>query len=159
MFAHFLLLLPWPPHPASARWYVLLCELPDECTSFTVVFCLPSAWVWPSYFAQATPSALRREQAQARNSETTAVQVETSQCLQSQWPINHQPSPKTQGDTAGPSMATVTVRTYGTSVVSQRGVYSHSLLLLSSLLVNLPPSHLPIVYTHSANRCTSEGLN
>lgn len=43
-----------------------------------------------------------REQTQARNSETTAVQVEMSQCSWSQRPINHQCFPKTQGDTAGP---------------------------------------------------------
>lgn len=40
---HFSCVSPFPPsvavapHLASTRWRVLLCELPDECSSFTVV--------------------------------------------------------------------------------------------------------------------------
>ncbi|TMS07739.1 Glutamate receptor ionotropic, kainate 4 [Larimichthys crocea] len=60
-------------------------------------YCLPSEWGMAIFFTQATPSILRREQSQARNSATTAAQVEMSQCLQIQWPINHQSTPKTQG--------------------------------------------------------------
>lgn len=55
---HFLLLFPCPlppPHSASTRWLILWCELNDKCNTFTVVFCLFSDWISPSYSHKQCP--------------------------------------------------------------------------------------------------------
>lgn len=118
---HFSCVCPFPPSvevvpppvlPAPDGVFYSVNFLMNVAVS-QLFYCLPSEWGMAIFFTQATPSILRREQSQARNSATTAAQVDMSQCLQIQWPINHQSTPKTQGDTAGPSMALVTDHTKG----------------------------------------------
>lgn len=112
VFAHVLLVLLWPP------------ILPAPDGTFNCVNLLMNVAVSQLFYAcplyrsghlvhTSNACMLHREQAESRNSETTAVQVKMSRCLQSQWPINHQSSPKTQGDTTEPRMALATVRTKG----------------------------------------------